>query len=75
VKLAYSAKNRSASIRIPRGQPEGPPHRSALPGSLANPYLGFAALLMAGLDGVENKIHPGEAATRTCTTCRRKKTS
>jgi glutamine synthetase len=35
---------------------------------MMNPYLGFAALLMAGLDGIQNKIHPGEAALKTCTT-------
>ena len=52
---------------------ESPPHRSSLPGSAANPYLAFAAQLMAGLDGIINKIHPGDAMDRTCTICRRKK--
>ena len=65
VKLAYSAKNRSASIRIPHvANPKGRRIEARFPDPLANPYLGFSALLMAGLDGVENKIHPGEAATK-----------
>ncbi|WP_423599089.1 type I glutamate--ammonia ligase [Roseateles sp. MS654] len=65
VKLAYSAKNRSASIRIPYvANPKGRRIEARFPDPTANPYLAFAALLMAGLDGVENKIHPGEAATK-----------
>jgi glutamine synthetase type I len=65
VKLAYSAKNRSASIRIPYvANPKGRRVEARFPDPLMNPYLGFSALLMAGLDGVENKIHPGEAATK-----------
>jgi len=65
VKLAYSAKNRSASIRIPFvANPKGRRVEARFPDPLMNPYLGFSALLMAGLDGVENKIHPGEAATK-----------
>ena len=65
VKLAYSAKNRSASIRIPFvSNPKGRRIEARFPDPLANPYLCFAALLMAGLDGIENKIHPGEAATK-----------
>jgi glutamine synthetase type I len=65
VKLAYSARNRSASIRIPYvASPKGRRIEARFPDPLMNPYLGFAALLMAGLDGVENKIHPGEAATK-----------
>ena len=65
VKLAYSAKNRSASIRIPFvASPKGRRVEARFPDPLMNPYLGCAALLMAGLDGVENKIHPGEAATK-----------
>ncbi len=65
VKLAYSARNRSASIRIPFvSNPKGRRVEARFPDPLMNPYLGFAALLMAGLGGVENKIHPGEAATK-----------
>ncbi len=65
VKLAYSAKNRSASIRIPYvANPKGRRIEARFPDPLANPYLAFTALLMAGLDGVENKIHPGEAASK-----------
>ena len=65
VKLAYSAKNRSASIRIPYvASPKGRRVEARFPDPLANPYLAFSALLMAGLDGVENKIHPGEAASK-----------
>jgi glutamine synthetase len=65
VKLAYSAKNRSASIRIPYvSNPKGRRIEVRFPDPTANPYLAFAALLMAGLDGVENKIHPGEASDK-----------
>src|SRR5450759_980577 len=65
VKLAYSAKNRSAAIRIPYvANPKGRRIEARFPDPLANPYLAFTGLLMAGLDGVENKIHPGEAATK-----------
>jgi len=65
VKLAYSAKNRSASIRIPYvASPKGRRVEARFPDPLMNPYLGFSALLMAGLDGVENKIHPGDPATK-----------
>jgi glutamine synthetase len=65
VKLAYSARNRSASIRIPYvANPKGRRVEARFPDPLMNPYLGFSALMMAGLDGVENKIHPGEAATK-----------
>ncbi len=65
VKLAYSAKNRSASIRIPYvANPKGRRVEARFPDPLMNPYLGFSALLMAGLDGVENKIHPGDPATK-----------
>jgi glutamine synthetase len=65
VKLAYSSRNRSASIRIPFvANPKGRRIEARFPDPLMNPYLGFSALLMAGLDGVENKIHPGEAATK-----------
>lgn len=62
VLLAYSARNRSASIRIPYvGSPKGKRIEARFPDPAANPYLAFTALLMAGLDGIENKIHPGEA--------------
>ena len=65
VKLAYSSRNRSASIRIPHvPNPKGRRIETRFPDPSANPYLCFAALLMAGLDGVQNKIHPGEAATK-----------
>ncbi|MGB3627841.1 MAG: type I glutamate--ammonia ligase, partial [Henriciella sp.] len=62
VMLAYSARNRSASIRIPFGSsPKAKRIETRFPDPTANPYLCFAALLMAGLDGIENKIHPGDA--------------
>jgi glutamine synthetase len=62
VMLAYSARNRSASIRIPYvNNPKGRRIEVRFPDSTANPYLAFAAMLMAGLDGIQNKIHPGEA--------------
>ena len=65
VKLAYSARNRSASIRIPYvHSPKARRIEVRFPDPTANPYLAFSALLMAGLDGVENKIHPGEAADK-----------
>ena len=60
--LAYSARNRSASIRIPYvSNPKGRRIEVRFPDSMANPYLAFAAMLMAGLDGIKNKIHPGDA--------------
>jgi glutamine synthetase len=62
VLLAYSARNRSASCRIPFGQsPKSKRVEVRFPDPLANPYLGFAAMLMAGVDGIKNKLHPGEA--------------
>ena len=65
VMLAYSARNRSASIRIPHvSNPKGRRIETRFPDPTANPYLAFAALMMAGLDGVQNKIHPGEAADK-----------
>ena len=65
VKLAYSAKNRSASIRIPFVHSDKARRVEArFPDPIANPYLAFSALMMAGLDGVQNKIHPGEPATK-----------
>jgi glutamine synthetase len=60
VLLAYSARNRSASCRIPHCvSPKGKRVEVRFPDPLANPYLAFAAMLMAGLDGIKNKISPG----------------
>jgi glutamine synthetase len=62
VLLAYSARNRSASIRIPYVMSANAKRIEVrFPDPMANPYYAFAAMLMAGLDGIENKIHPGEA--------------
>jgi len=62
VMLAYSARNRSASIRIPfESNPKGRRIEVRFPDSSGNPYLCFAAMMMAGLDGIKNKIDPGEA--------------
>lgn len=62
VMLAYSARNRSASIRIPVvPSPKARRIEVRFPDPAANPYLAFAAMLMAGLDGIKNKTHPGEA--------------
>ncbi len=62
VLLAYSARNRSASCRIPFGNsPKAKRVEVRFPDPTANPYLAFAAMLMAGLDGVQNKIDPGKA--------------
>ncbi len=62
VMLAYSARNRSASIRIPVvPSPKARRIEIRFGDPAANPYLAFAAMLMAGLDGIQNKIHPGEA--------------
>ena len=61
VLLAYSARNRSASCRIPvASNPKAKRVEVRFPDPLANPYLGFAAMLMAGIDGIQNKIHPGD---------------
>ena len=65
VMLAYSARNRSASIRIPYvTSPRGRRIEARFPDPSANPYLAFAALLMAGLDGIQNRIHPGDPADK-----------
>ncbi|MDH3514499.1 MAG: glutamate--ammonia ligase [Gammaproteobacteria bacterium] len=62
VLLAYSARNRSASIRIPYvANPKGRRIEVRFPDSAGNPYFTFAAMMMAGLDGIQNKIQPGEA--------------
>jgi glutamine synthetase len=62
VLLAYSARNRSASCRIPYGAGEkGKRVEFRFPDPLANSYLATSAMLMAGIDGIQNKIHPGEA--------------
>jgi glutamine synthetase len=62
VLLAYSSRNRSASCRIPYGAGEKAKRvEFRFPDALANPYLAYSALLMAGLDGIQNRIHPGEA--------------
>lgn len=61
VNLAYSASNRSAAIRIPHANsPKGRRIEVRFPDPMANPYLAFTALMMAGLDGIQNKIHPGD---------------
>jgi glutamine synthetase len=65
VMLAYSARNRSASLRIPyTTSPKGRRVEARFPDPAANPYLCFAALLMAGLDGIQNKVHPGDPADK-----------
>jgi len=62
VNLAYSSRNRSAAIRIPMYSPSPKAKRIEVrfPDPSCNPYLAFAAMAMAGIDGIENKIHPGE---------------
>ncbi len=61
VLLAYSARNRSAACRIPFvASPKGKRVEVRFPDPGCNPYLGFAAMMMAGLDGIKNKIHPGD---------------
>jgi glutamine synthetase len=61
VLLAYSSRNRSASCRIPLGSgPKSKRVEVRFPDAMANPYLAFSAMLMAGLDGIENKLDPGE---------------
>lgn len=62
VLLAYSARNRSASCRIPfSNSPNGKRVEVRFPDATANPYLAFSAMMMAGLDGIQNKTHPGDA--------------
>ena len=62
VLLAYSSRNRSASCRIPYGTgAKAKRVEVRFPDAMANPYLAYAALFMAGLDGIQNRLHPGEA--------------
>jgi glutamine synthetase len=59
--LAYSARNRSASIRVPYvASPKARRIEVRFPDPAANPYLSFAAMMLAGIDGIKNKIDPGE---------------
>lgn len=60
VMLAYSSCNRSASIRVPYSSPKARRIEVRFPDPAANPYFAFAAMTMAGLDGIKNKIHPGQ---------------
>lgn len=64
VNLVYSARNRSAAIRIPMysSSPKAKRIETRFPDATCNPYLAFSALLMAGLDGIQNRIHPGDPA-------------
>ena len=65
VMLAYSARNRSASIRIPWvSNPKARRIEVRFPDSCANPYFAFAAMMMAGLDGIQHKLHPGDPADK-----------
>lgn len=65
IKLAYSARNRSASIRIPYVQSDKARRIEVrFPDPLANSYLAFSAMMMAGIDGIQNKIHPGEPSDK-----------
>ena len=65
VLLAYSARNRSAAIRIPHvGNPKARRIEVRFPDPLANPYLAFSAMLLAGMDGIAKEIHPGEAVDK-----------
>jgi len=65
INLAYSAKNRSASIRIPHvANPKARRIEVRFPDPTANPYLAFTAMMMAGLDGIQNKVHPGDAVDK-----------
>lgn len=66
VNLVYSQRNRSAACRIPMHSqsPQARRVEFRCPDALCNPYLAFSAMLMAGLDGIQNKIHPGDPATK-----------
>jgi glutamine synthetase len=66
VNLAYSYRNRSAAVRIPVTEPGHEPSKRIEyrpPDPSANPYLAFAAMMMAGLDGIKRKLHPGDPVT------------
>ena len=75
VNLAYSRRNRSAAVRIPMysASPKAKRVEFRPPDPAANPYLAFAAMMMAGLDGIVNKLDPGEPLTRISTICRRRR--
>lgn len=60
VLLAYSSCNRSAAIRVPYSDPKSRRLEVRFPDSSSNPYLAYSALLLAGMDGIKNKIHPGD---------------
>ncbi len=65
INLAYSSRNRSAAIRIPYvSSPKGRRIEVRFPDPTTNPYLAFSAMMMAGIDGVQNRIHPGEPADK-----------
>ena len=76
VNLVYSQRNRSACIRIPitGANPKAKRIEFRVPDPSSNPYLAFSAMLMAGLDGIKNKIEPASPSTRTSTSCRRTST-
>ena len=72
--MAYSARNRSASVRIPYvANPKGRRIEVRFADPSANPYFAFAAFLMAGLDGVQNKIHPGDPLDKNLYDCHLRK--
>ena len=75
INLVYSQRNRSACVRIPitGNNPKAKRLEFRCPDASGNPYLSFSAMLMAGLDGIKNKIEPPPRLTRTSTTCRRKR--
>src|SRR5574342_1042658 len=61
INLAYSSRNRSAAVRVPLvANPKGRRIEVRFPDPMCNPYLGFTAMMMAGLDGIQNKLHPGD---------------